>query len=148
METKSLFERLGGSSGIERIVEEVASRHLENPAIAKARNPREAMNLALRAEETKIESIIRSRRLASSEKSPPSVSAIHGDMTDILPTLTPGTFDLIIADLPYGIGAGGSGFCVADDEPGSHERSSAPFESVDAGTATLSKNGFMRYARA
>jgi len=33
METKSLFERLGGSSGIERIVEVVASRHLENPAI-------------------------------------------------------------------------------------------------------------------
>lgn len=33
MEAKSLFERLGGSSGIEHIVEEVASRHLENPAI-------------------------------------------------------------------------------------------------------------------
>jgi hemoglobin len=33
METKSLFERLGGSSGIERIVDEVASRHLENPVI-------------------------------------------------------------------------------------------------------------------
>jgi hemoglobin len=33
METKSLFERLGGSSGIERIVDEVASRHLENPII-------------------------------------------------------------------------------------------------------------------
>jgi hemoglobin len=33
METKSLFDRLGGSSGIERIVEEVASRHLENVTI-------------------------------------------------------------------------------------------------------------------
>jgi len=33
MENESLFERLGGSSGIERIVDEVASRHLENPAI-------------------------------------------------------------------------------------------------------------------
>lgn len=34
MESKSsLFERLGGSSGIERIVEEVVSRHQENPAI-------------------------------------------------------------------------------------------------------------------
>ena len=32
METRSLFERLGGSSGIERIVDEVASRHLANPA--------------------------------------------------------------------------------------------------------------------
>lgn len=33
MHHKSLFERLGGSSGIERIVDEVATRHLENPTI-------------------------------------------------------------------------------------------------------------------
>lgn len=33
MEKKTLFERLGGSPGIERIVDEVASRHLENPTI-------------------------------------------------------------------------------------------------------------------
>lgn len=33
MEKKPLFERLGGSSGIERIVDEVAKRHLENPSI-------------------------------------------------------------------------------------------------------------------
>ena len=33
MENKTLFERLGGSPGIERIVDEVASRHLENPTI-------------------------------------------------------------------------------------------------------------------
>lgn len=33
MQAKSLFERLGGSDGIERIVAEVANRHLENPVI-------------------------------------------------------------------------------------------------------------------
>lgn len=33
METKPLFERLGGSAGIEKIVDEVAKRHLENPTI-------------------------------------------------------------------------------------------------------------------
>lgn len=33
MDQKPLFERLGGSVGIEKIVEEVASRHLENPTI-------------------------------------------------------------------------------------------------------------------
>lgn len=33
METKPLFERLGGSSGIEQIVDEVAKRHLANPTI-------------------------------------------------------------------------------------------------------------------
>jgi hemoglobin len=39
METRSLFERLGRSSGIERIVDEVASRHLENPMIAARFRP-------------------------------------------------------------------------------------------------------------
>lgn len=39
MEMKSLFERLGGSRGIERIVDEVASRHLENPVIAARFRP-------------------------------------------------------------------------------------------------------------
>jgi hemoglobin len=39
MESKSLFERLGGSSGIERIVDEVASRHLENPVISARFRP-------------------------------------------------------------------------------------------------------------
>ena len=33
MEAQSLFERLGGSPGIERIVDEVATRHLENVTI-------------------------------------------------------------------------------------------------------------------
>lgn len=35
----SLFERLGGSSGIERIVDHVAQRHLDNPAIAARFRP-------------------------------------------------------------------------------------------------------------
>lgn len=39
MATMSLFERLGGSAGIERIVEEVAARHLENPVIAARFRP-------------------------------------------------------------------------------------------------------------
>ena len=39
METTSLFERLGRSSGIERIVDDVAGRHLENPAIAARFRP-------------------------------------------------------------------------------------------------------------
>ncbi|CAN5914126.1 group 1 truncated hemoglobin [soil metagenome] len=39
METKSLFERLGGSAGVERIVDEVASRHLDNPTIGARFRP-------------------------------------------------------------------------------------------------------------
>jgi hemoglobin len=39
MQTTSLFERLGRSSGIERIVDEVAGRHLDNPLIAPRFRP-------------------------------------------------------------------------------------------------------------
>lgn len=39
MEHRSLFERLGGSTGIERIVDEVASRHLANPIISARFRP-------------------------------------------------------------------------------------------------------------
>ena len=39
METTSLFERLGRSSCIERIVDEVAGRHLDNPVIAARFRP-------------------------------------------------------------------------------------------------------------
>ncbi len=33
MENRSLFERLGGSSGIRALVEDVVARHMENPII-------------------------------------------------------------------------------------------------------------------
>ncbi len=39
VQTLSLFERLGGSSGIERLVDEVANRHLENSVIAARFRP-------------------------------------------------------------------------------------------------------------
>lgn len=39
MENPSLFDRLGRSSGIERIADEVAGRHLANPAIAARFRP-------------------------------------------------------------------------------------------------------------
>jgi len=39
METRTLFERLGGTSGIERLVDEVVSRHLENPIISARFRP-------------------------------------------------------------------------------------------------------------
>lgn len=39
METTTLFERLGGSSGIEHIVDEVVSRHFVNPIIGPRFRP-------------------------------------------------------------------------------------------------------------
>ena len=39
METQSLYVRLGGAEGIERLVEEVATRHVENPVIGARFRP-------------------------------------------------------------------------------------------------------------
>lgn len=39
MENKSLFERLGGTPGIERLVDEVVRRHMENRVIAARFRP-------------------------------------------------------------------------------------------------------------
>ena len=39
METTTLFQRLGGSPGIEHIVDEVVSRHLANPIIGPRFRP-------------------------------------------------------------------------------------------------------------
>ena len=39
MESKTLFERLGGSTGIAAIVEDIVAAHMENPAIAARFRP-------------------------------------------------------------------------------------------------------------
>ena len=39
MGTASLFERLGGSNGINRIVDDVVARHLQNPVISARFRP-------------------------------------------------------------------------------------------------------------
>ncbi len=39
MSTASLFQRLGGSEGIEALVEEIVSLHMENPAIRSRFRP-------------------------------------------------------------------------------------------------------------
>lgn len=39
MSTASLFERLGGSQGIEALVEEIVTRHMENPVIRSRFRP-------------------------------------------------------------------------------------------------------------
>lgn len=84
----------------------ILSEHLHKPSIAKARNASEALTLVYKEQEAAIFEEIAKRRKSDA---PPNVTAMHGDMTVVLPSLQPEQFDLIVADLPYGIEAGAIG---------------------------------------
>jgi DNA modification methylase len=91
----------------------ILAENLHKPSVAKARNATEAMGILYKEEEAKLEAAVISRRHASTvlgERTIPLCSATLGDMRDVLPTLEEHSFDLIIADLPYGIGANSGGF--------------------------------------
>lgn len=87
----------------------IVAGHLSNPKIAKARNATEAYNLVLRNEESRfLTELARRKVVALPER--PHIEIRHGDLCSVLPGLAPGIADLILADPPYGIGAGAGGF--------------------------------------
>lgn len=85
----------------------VVSRHLDNPAVAKARNATEAYNQVIASEEKAFlaELIKRQGPIVGA-----SVEVRHGSCLDILPKLDGGQFDTILADPPYGISVNAQGF--------------------------------------
>src|SRR5678815_4074641 len=82
---------------------------LDNKAVANARSADEAVGLIYKAQEEAALSALAKRSLAKMATKP-SVEVRHGDLTDVLPNLEPGLFDLLLADPPYGIDASGAGF--------------------------------------
>jgi site-specific DNA-methyltransferase (adenine-specific) len=87
----------------------LVTEHLDDPAIAAARNFREAHALVLKKEEERVNAILAQRRIAALPTTP-DIEVRAGDLEDILPTLEAGKFDLVVADPPYGIDAGSGGF--------------------------------------
>lgn len=87
----------------------ILSEHLENPAVSKARNATEALGIVYKNEEAKLEAEQIRRNTAKAKKGV-DIQVHHGDLTEILPTMDENIFDLIVADLPYGIGADTAGF--------------------------------------
>jgi DNA modification methylase len=85
------------------------SKHLEDPAIQKARNAREARTLVLKKEEDAMLAELAKRRIAAMGTKP-DIEIRHGDCLQILPQLDEKMFDLICTDIPYGISASGGGF--------------------------------------
>lgn len=88
----------------------ILAQNLHRPSVAKARNATEAMGILYKEEEAKLEAAFIERRKQREILAPSPCTATLGDMRTILPTLPATSFDLIIADLPYGIGADSGGF--------------------------------------
>ena len=88
----------------------ILAANLHRPSVARARNATEALGILLKEEEAKLEATVIERRTRTAIGSQPDVRATLGDMRTILPTLPPEIYDLVIADLPYGIGADSGGF--------------------------------------
>lgn len=85
---------------------EIISRHLDNPAIAKARNATEAFNLIISQESRAFEAELIKR----GQKRETNLEVRHGSLLEILPKLDSATFDTILCDPPYGINVGDGGF--------------------------------------
>ena len=99
-----------GSAGAARVREaQIIARHLNDDKIAQARNATEALSLIYKREEERAISALVKRRLAEMP-SKPLIEIRQGDLNAVLPLLEPSSFDLIIADPPYGIDAGSAGF--------------------------------------
>lgn len=88
----------------------ILAPHLSNPKIANARNEAEAVGLVYRLEEQKAMAALALRRISEVDKSERTIEVRHGDLLELLEVLEAGTFDLILADPPYGIDASSGGF--------------------------------------
>ena len=101
----------GASKSAERVISQaiVISQHLGNSKIANARNPAEALQLIYRQEEEKVMAALIRRQIAASPTKNP-IEIRHGNLFKILPVLESSTYNLILADPPYGIEASGAGF--------------------------------------
>lgn len=87
----------------------VIAEHLSNPKIANARSQNEAYGLVLKMQEEKAIAALHKRNLITVSKTP-IVVLRNADSLLLLPNLEDEFVDLILADPPYGIGAGGAGF--------------------------------------
>lgn len=88
----------------------IISEHLHKPAIAAARSASEAEMLILKEQHERATAEIARRRMAKIKDKPIEIQLTHGDLFDVLPTLDPNQFDLILTDPPYGSAADSGGF--------------------------------------
>lgn len=111
--TKEIIAKAGysNSKNMNNVVQAaiILDQHLHNPKIANARNAAEALGLVYKQEEERVLAALIKRNIAVAPKGA-TIEIRHADLFDLLPKLDSSTFDLIIADPPYGIEASGPGF--------------------------------------
>jgi len=103
----------GGARSTHKIVTQsiVIAKHLNNPKVALARNAAEAVQIIYKQEEEKILAALAKRQLASlPADGKPDIEIRRADLFALLPQLEGDTFDLVVADPPYGIDASSPGF--------------------------------------
>ena len=103
----------GGARSAHKLITESLTivKHLDNPKIALARNQAEALQLIYKQEEEKVLAALVKRQIAQLPSGGKlDIEIRHADLFDLLPKLDGGTFDLIVADPPYGIDASSAGF--------------------------------------
>jgi DNA modification methylase len=101
----------GGARHAHKLITQavVITKHLDNEKIALARNPAEAIQLIYKQEEEKVIAALVKRQIAAMPTKP-DIEIRHDDLFRLLPLLDGDTYDLIIADPPYGIDVSSSGF--------------------------------------
>lgn len=88
----------------------IIAPHLNDPAVAKARNSTEAMAIVVQREERAFSAEQVRRRMSSAAARDTLIEVRNGSILTIMPQLEAGIADLICADPPYGINAHAGGF--------------------------------------
>lgn len=79
----------------------LVNKHKDDPAVKAAKNLSQAYAAVLAKQENFFKAILAEKSGAQNT----NLTLLKGDCLEILPTLEPGTFDIIFTDPPYGIGA-------------------------------------------
>lgn len=87
----------------------IVAKHLENPEVAKAKSQKDALKVIRRIADAKH----REKIAANYNVSATPHRLIKGEARDILSSIPDGSFDVIITDPPYGVGADNFGSMAA-----------------------------------
>lgn len=116
----------------------IVAKHLDDPLVAKAKNLTEAM----RAVEKKVQTTAYIAKSRQASSNPTTHTLLKGDAHALLAGLPAESFDCIISDPPYGVGADSFG----DQAGAAHSYRDTP-EASSAAYELLARDGY-RLARA
>lgn len=102
----------------------IVNKHLADPDVAKAKNEREALKII----EKKARAAQSARLSVTFDASKNPHKVIHGDSEVVLASIEAGSFDVILADPPYGIGA--DSFGDMSDQGHDYSDSAKTFEAL------------------